>query len=62
MRVLVALDFAKEHGHRKYSPTLLSKEMTDKTSGGIVDTLYVRTLLFQFSSVPNRLTCPIKFH
>ena len=42
MRVLVAMDFAKEHGFGKYYPTLLSAEMTDKKAGGIVDTLYVK--------------------
>ncbi|KAJ5919065.1 hypothetical protein N7466_010008 [Penicillium verhagenii] len=41
MRLLVAMDFAQEHGTGKYSPSLLSKEMTDDKSGGIVDTLFV---------------------
>ncbi|KAJ5735309.1 S-adenosyl-L-methionine-dependent methyltransferase [Penicillium malachiteum] len=41
MRVLVAIDFAQEEGPGMYSPTSLSREMTDKKSGSIVDTLFV---------------------
>jgi hypothetical protein len=40
MRILAAMDFAKEHGTGKYHRTLLSEEMTDDKSGGIIDTLY----------------------
>jgi hypothetical protein len=39
MRLLVAMDFAKEYGTGKFHRTLLSEEMTDDRSGGIVDTM-----------------------
>ncbi|CAI7647942.1 unnamed protein product [Penicillium manginii] len=41
MRLLVAMDFAKEYGTGKFHRTLLSEEMTDDRSGGIVDTMFV---------------------
>ncbi|KAJ5115983.1 hypothetical protein N7456_000331 [Penicillium angulare] len=41
MRILAAMDFAKEYGPGKYYRSLLSEEMTDDKSGGIIDTLFV---------------------
>lgn len=42
MRILAAMDFAREYGPGRYHRTLLSEEMTDDKSGGIIDTLYVK--------------------
>lgn len=44
MRVLTAMDFAKEYTPGKYHRTLLCEEMTDAKSGGIIDTLYVKAV------------------
>ncbi|MGH9978078.1 MAG: hypothetical protein ACRD8Z_19920 [Nitrososphaeraceae archaeon] len=57
MRILVAMDFAKEHGTGKYHRTLLSEEMTDGKSGGIIDTLYVNAMSRNLLLLPTTSRC-----
>lgn len=40
LRILVSMGFAEE-SNGKYSPNLLTYEMTNKKSFGVIDTLYV---------------------
>ncbi|KAJ5091099.1 hypothetical protein NUU61_005969 [Penicillium alfredii] len=44
LRLLVAYDFAEEQGPCKYLPTALSKEMTQRTSVGVVESLFLEFL------------------
>lgn len=41
MRLLIPSGFAEEPEPCKYLPTAISKEMTQRTSAGVVESLYV---------------------